>query len=129
MKIAVAGLGYVGLSLSTLLSLNNEVISVDIDAKKVELVNKRIGTAKMPSLFYIRINSNCRKIIKGDIAGEFVNPNIAESVKGKIRFVGLISVLTNIFKHCFGGAVVFRIKIPVFIKNFRKRKGNPVAGF
>ena len=38
-KIAVAGTGYVGLSLAVLLSQNNEVIAVDIAPEKVELIN------------------------------------------------------------------------------------------
>ena len=41
MKIAVAGTGYVGLSIATLLSQNNEVYAVDIVPKKVELINNR----------------------------------------------------------------------------------------
>ena len=38
-KIAVAGTGYVGLSLATLLSQNNEVTAVDIVPEKVDLIN------------------------------------------------------------------------------------------
>ena len=41
MKIAVAGTGYVGLSIATLLSQHHEVMAVDIVAEKVELINKR----------------------------------------------------------------------------------------
>ena len=40
MKIAVAGTGYVGLSLAVLLSQHNEVIAVDILPEKVEKINK-----------------------------------------------------------------------------------------
>ena len=40
-KIAVAGTGYVGLSLAVLLSQNNQVIAVDIIPKKVELINHK----------------------------------------------------------------------------------------
>ena len=41
MKIAVAGTGYVGLSIATLLSQHNEVMAVDVIPEKVELINNR----------------------------------------------------------------------------------------
>ena len=41
MKIAVAGTGYVGLSIATLLSQHHEVVAVDIIPEKVELINQR----------------------------------------------------------------------------------------
>ena len=43
MKIAVAGTGYVGLSIATLLSQHNEVMAVDIIPEKVEKINKKIS--------------------------------------------------------------------------------------
>ena len=43
MKIAVAGTGYVGLSIATLLSQNHEVMAVDIIPEKVEKINKKIS--------------------------------------------------------------------------------------
>lgn len=43
MKIAIAGTGYVGLSLATLLSPNNEVVAKDIIEEKVSKINNRIS--------------------------------------------------------------------------------------
>ena len=41
LKIAVAGTGYVGLSIATLLSQHHKVVAVDIIPEKVELINNR----------------------------------------------------------------------------------------
>ena len=43
MKIVVAGTGYVGLSLATLLAQHNEVVAVDIIPEKVEKINNKIS--------------------------------------------------------------------------------------
>ena len=41
MKITVAGTGYVGLSIATLLAQHNDVTSVDIVPERVELINNK----------------------------------------------------------------------------------------
>lgn len=43
MNIAVAGTGYVGLSMATLLSQHNKVVAVDIVPEKVEMINNRLS--------------------------------------------------------------------------------------
>ena len=50
MKIAVAGAGYVGLSIATLLAQNHQVTLVDIVPEKVDKVNKRISPTIVPVL-------------------------------------------------------------------------------
>ena len=43
MKIAVAGTGYVGMSIATLLSQKNEVVAVDVIPEKVEKINRKLS--------------------------------------------------------------------------------------
>ena len=43
MQIAVAGIGYVGLSMAVLLSKHNRVVAYDIDSRKIELINQRVS--------------------------------------------------------------------------------------
>lgn len=44
MKVAVAGSGYVGLSMAVLLSQKHEIVAVDIDASRVDMINNRQST-------------------------------------------------------------------------------------
>ena len=46
MKICVAGTGYVGLSLATLLSERHEVIALDVIEEKINKINNRICPIK-----------------------------------------------------------------------------------
>lgn len=41
MNVAVAGTGYVGLSIATLLAQHNKVVAVDVVPEKVEMINKK----------------------------------------------------------------------------------------
>ena len=50
MKIAVSGAGYVGLSSAMLLSQNHEIVIIDIDTTKVQLLNKGISPIEDPQI-------------------------------------------------------------------------------
>ncbi len=47
MKIAVAGTGYVGMSIATLLAQHNHVTAVDVIPEKVELINNKNHPSRM----------------------------------------------------------------------------------
>ena len=47
LKIAVAGTGYVGLSMATLLAQHHDVVAVDVIPEKVEKINNRVSLYKM----------------------------------------------------------------------------------
>ena len=47
MKIAVAGTGYVGLSLAVLLAQKHSVMAVDIIPEKVDMINKKNARSRM----------------------------------------------------------------------------------
>lgn len=51
LKIAVAGLGYVGLSLAVLLAQKNEVIAIDVVPEKVDMVNRGIAPIQDEEIF------------------------------------------------------------------------------
>ena len=54
-KIAVAGTGYVGMSIATLLAQHHEVVAVDVLPEKVEKINHKISrhSCKYPWLIFV----------------------------------------------------------------------------
>ena len=74
MKIAVAGTGYVGLSIATLLAQHNEVISVDIVQERVDMVNNRKSPIQDDFIeafldgYYAKTEEDIRKWRAGDVS-------------------------------------------------------------
>jgi len=71
MKIAVAGLGYVGLSGAILLAQHNEVVAVDIDAARVAQVNARKSPIVDPDIDDFLANHDLNLTATTDAAAAF----------------------------------------------------------
>ena len=67
LKIAVAGTGYVGLSMATLLSQNHQVTSVDVIPEKVGKINNRISPIQDEYIekFFAEKDLNLRATLDG----------------------------------------------------------------
>ena len=78
MKIAVAGTGYVGLSIATLLAQRNEVVAVDVVPEKVEKINKKISPIQ---------DEYIEKYLAGkDADGQPIALNLVATLDGKAAY-------------------------------------------
>ena len=78
MKIAVAGTGYVGMSLATLLAQHNEVVAVDVVPEKVEKINRRESPIQ---------DEFIEKYLAGtDASGKPVKLNLTATLDGKAAY-------------------------------------------
>jgi UDP-glucose 6-dehydrogenase len=64
-KIAVAGLGYVGLSNAVLLAQHNQVTALDLMQEKVDLVNQRQSPIEDAEIGIIAILAECQDTFEG----------------------------------------------------------------
>ena len=78
MKIAVAGTGYVGMSLATLLAQHNRVVAVDVVPEKVEKINRRESPIQ---------DEYIEKYLAGkDASGKPVKLNLTATLDGKAAY-------------------------------------------
>lgn len=77
MKIIVMGMGYVGLSNAVLLAQTNEVIGLEIDQKKVDLINNKKSPLKDDYLIDYLANKELNLIAKTSGEEDFKDANLA----------------------------------------------------
>lgn len=130
MKIAVAGTGYVGLSLATLLSQNNEVVALDVIPEKEEKINNRISPIQDEYIEkYFKENKlNLRATLDYKDAFEgakFIIISTPTNYDEKLNFFDTSSVEDIIKKVVSMGidtTMVVKSTIPVgFIENMKKK--------
>ena len=121
MKIAVAGTGYVGLSIATLLAQHNEVVAVDVVPEKVEKINNRISPIKDEYIekFFAEKELNLRATLNAHEAykeAEFVvvaTPTNYDSRKNFFDTSAVESVVANVVECNPQAVVVIKSTVPV----------------
>ena len=130
MNIAVAGTGYVGLSIATLLSQKHNVIAVDIIPEKVEMINNRISPIQDDYIEDYLKNKplNLTATLDADSAyknAEFVvvaAPTNYDTKVNKFDTTALETVITKVIEVNPDAFIVIKSTIPVgYTKNIRKK--------
>lgn len=121
MKIAIVGLGYVGLSNAVLLAQNNEVVAIDIVSEKVEMVNhKKSPIADSEIEAYLSKKSlNLFASTDGSSAykdADFVliaTPTNYDSKKNHFDTTSVESVIKQVRKVSTTATIVIKSTIPI----------------
>ena len=133
MKIAVAGTGYVGLSIATLLSQHHEVTAVDIIPEKVDMINNRRSPIVDREIEYFLANKklNLHATLDGEKAyseAEYVviaTPTNYDSKKNFFDTSAVEAVIELVMKCNPKAIMVIKSTIPVgFTAGIRKRTGS-----
>lgn len=129
-KIAVAGTGYVGLSLAVLLSQNNQVTAVDILPEKVEKINNRISPIQDKEIeeYLAEKNLNLTATLDGKSAyadADFViiaAPTNYDAQKNFFDCSAVEAVIDLVLKSSDRAVMVIKSTIPVgYTKSVRKK--------
>ena len=130
MKIAVAGTGYVGLSIATLLSQKNEVVALDVIPEKVEMINKRISPIRDEKIeeFFASKDLNLKASLDYKEAfegAEFVvisTPTNYDDVKNSFDTSTVEDIIQKVISMNIETTMVVKSTIPVgFIKSIREK--------
>lgn len=130
MKIAVAGTGYVGLSLAVLLSQKNSVIAVDLVSEKTEMINHKKSPIadEFIEKYLAEKKLDLKATTSGDEAyknAEFVivaTPTNYDSGKNYFDTSSVESVVENVLKLNPKAAVVIKSTVPVgFTEGLRQK--------
>lgn len=133
MKIAVAGTGYVGLSLATLLAQHNEVKAVDIIPEKVELINNKKSPIQDDYIekYLTEKDLNLVATLDAEMAykdAEFViiaAPTNYDSKKNFFDTSAVEAVIKLVMEYNPNAIMVIKSTIPVgYTKSIREKTGS-----
>lgn len=128
--IAIAGTGYVGLSLAVLLAQNYEVLAVDIVPEKVDLINQRKSPIQDEYIekYFAEKKLNLTATLDAEMAyksADFViiaTPTNYDSVTQHFDTTAVESVVEQIIKHNPSAIIIIKSTVPVgFTKSLREK--------
>ena len=132
-KIAIAGTGYVGLSLATLLAQHNQVVAVDIVPEKVELINDKKSPIQDDYIekYLAEKDLNLTATLDGESAykdAEYVivaAPTNYDIKKNFFDTSAVEAVINQVMSVNSDAVIVIKSTIPVgFTKMIREKTGN-----
>lgn len=133
MKIAVAGTGYVGLSLATLLAQNHSVTAVDIIPEKVEMINRRVSPIQDSEIerFFAEKELHLTATLDAESAyqnADFVviaAPTNYDSAKNFFDTSAVETVIDTVMRCNPNAFMVIKSTIPVgFTNHIREKTGS-----
>lgn len=132
-KIAVAGTGYVGLSIAVLLAQHHQVIAVDISPEKVEMINNRKSPIRDDYIeqYIGEAELNLKATLDAENAyssADFVvisAPTNYDSISQKFDTSAVEMVIDLVIKHNPGAIMVIKSTIPVgYTASIREKTGS-----
>ena len=133
-QIAVAGTGYVGLSIATLLAQHNPVMAVDIIPEKVEMINRRISPIQDEYIekYFAEKELNLTATLDAEAAyrhADFVvvaAPTNYDSRKNFFDTSAVEKVIELVMQCNPDAIIVIKSTIPVgYTESIRQKTGNP----
>ena len=133
MKIAVAGTGYVGLSMATLLAQHHEVMAVDIIPEKVEMINQRISPIQDEYIerYFAEKELNLTATLDAEAAyknADFVivaAPTNYDSKKNFFDTSAVEKVIELVLKYNSDAIIIIKSTIPVgYTESVRQKMGS-----
>ena len=133
MKIAVAGTGYVGLSLAIVLAQHNEVVAVDIVPQRVDMVNRRVSPIQDEYIEKYLSDSALHLVATTDAEAayrdaDFVIVATPTNYDSRLNFFDTSAVesVVNLVTRCNPNAViVIKSTVPVgYTEQIRTKSGN-----
>jgi UDPglucose 6-dehydrogenase len=132
MKIAVAGLGYVGLSNAVLLAQNHEVSAIDVSVNRVERVNARLSPIEDPEIeaYLAQKPLNLTATVDSEAAyrdADFVivaTPTNYDETTNSFDTSSVEAVIAEVVRVNPSATIVIKSTIPVgYVTNLRARTG------